>query len=99
MSFMIIGILIIIIGAIGSSIGLKDNNQYNLAYISGIIVEFISGTALILYRLNFKQINETSTKLYQTWKYLAAFKKTETLGGDKKNDTIINLIYKFVEEK
>jgi len=97
-TFMLLGLLVILTGAFGTIFGLQSSGL-NLASISGIILEFISGSALVIYRLNFNQLNIVSDKLHSSWKYLTAFRKAETLQGDAKESTVVSLINNFVSDK
>ena len=92
--FMAIGLTVITIGSIGKVVGL-DTSGINLVTIAGVITEFISGTALWIYRSNFRKLNETSDELNRTWKMLSALKKAEALPETNKarimEDIIRNL--------
>ena len=94
--FMFLGLLVILSGSFGEIFGLTSKGA-NLTSVAGIILEFISGTGLYIYRVNFKRLNSTSDNLNGTWKILTAFKKAETLPEDKKSDIKITLIKALVE--
>ena len=93
--FMFLGLLVILSGSFGEIFGLTSKGA-NLTSVAGIILEFISGTGLYIYRVNFKRLNSTSDNLNETWKILTAFKKAETLPEDKKSDIKITLIKALV---
>lgn len=92
--FMSLGLIIILVGITGEFFKLEGNTKI-IATASGIAVEFISGTALLLYRLNFKRLNETSDKLLSTWKLLTAFEKAGQLTPERKDEVHIDLIKKL----
>lgn len=94
--FMALGFLVILVGITGQYLSLQPNMQI-ITTASGIVVEFISGTALYLYRLNFRRLNQTSDNLLKTWKLLTAFDKANSLSEEKKNETIVDLIKKLAD--
>ena len=96
--FMFLGLVVILSGAFGEIFGLTSKGV-NLSSVAGIILEFISGTGLYIYRVNFKRLNSTSDSLNATWKILTAFKKAETLPEPKKTDVKINLINELARLK
>jgi drug/metabolite transporter (DMT)-like permease len=96
--FMILGIIVILSGSVGQLFGLTHTGS-NLASVAGIIMEFISGTALFMYRINFKRLGETSDKLQQTWKILTAFRLTESLPEQQKAEATMSLIKALISEK
>ncbi len=95
--FMTVGMMMIIASLFGSSFGLQ-NTGTNLTTLGGILLEFISGTALLIYRLNFKRLNETSDKLDAAWRILAAYKLTEGLPEEKKSEATLKLIEALVQK-
>jgi hypothetical protein len=81
--FMGMGLAVFMAGAFRSVLGFSDTTK-TLTTIVGIFSEFLSGSALLLYRSNFNRLNETSVRLYDTWKIFAAYKLTQDLGeGDR----------------
>jgi hypothetical protein len=93
--FMLIGLVIIVASLFSPAIGWRTVNGQGLkglGIIAGIVTEFISGTALIVYRDNFARLNKTSDRLDASWRVLAAYKLTESLPADKKSDATISLI-------
>ena len=95
-SFMALGFIAIIISIFGASFGLNQDSN-NLASIAGILMEFISGTALLIYRLNFKRLNETSDKLDESWRILSANRLAQELPDEKKADATLKLIDSLVK--
>jgi hypothetical protein len=89
--FMGVGLLVIIASVFSKSLGISISNN-SLGTIAGIITEFISGSALLLYRLNFKRLNETSDNLNAAWRVLAAFKLTRELPEGEKAKATMHLI-------
>ena len=89
--FMILGLLVIVSGSLGELFGLTTNGS-SLTSVAGIVLEFISGTALYIYNANFKRVNQTSDQLNDTWKILTAFRKVETLPDTDKTEVTKNLI-------
>ena len=79
--FMGAGLLVILLGAIRALLGEMDNTD-TLTIVAGVISEFISAGALALYRSNFNRLNETSSRLYETWKIFAAYKLSKDLSED-----------------
>ena len=59
----------------------QENNSLTL--ISGIIVEFISGTALYFYQSNFKQLKKSTNRLELTMSYIMLFDRCK---NDKQLD-------------
>jgi hypothetical protein len=90
--FMAIGLLIIIASLFAPSLGLKTEGVDNLGVLSGVVTEFISGSALLLYRINFSRLNQTSDRLDDAWRVLAAFNLTRELPEEKKADATMQLI-------
>ncbi len=97
--FMAIGLLVIIISLLSPSLGLETEGVENLGILAGIITEFISGSALFLYRLNFARLNETSDKLDVSWKVLAAYRLTTELPEEQKAVATMNLIAALIAPK
>jgi hypothetical protein len=90
--FMAIGLLIIVFSLFFLPSNGLENSVANLGILAGIFTEFISGTALFLYRLNFTRLNETSDRLDDSWKVLAAYNLTIGLPDDKKAEATMGLI-------
>jgi hypothetical protein len=93
---MTIGLVVIAAGVFGGIFNFSDNLKF-ISTASGIIVEFISGTALLLYRVNYKRLNETSDKLLRTWIILTSFKKADEFEQPKKEELYTMLINKLIE--
>ena len=89
--FMALGVLVILFGSIRVVLGLAENAD-NLTVIAGIISEFISGSALLLYRSSSRRLNEISTELHQMWKILAAYRLAKDLPKAHQKEAIIPLI-------
>lgn len=91
-AFMAVGLLVIVGSLFAPSLGLTTGGVNNLGMIVGTVTEFISGTALLLYRLNFKRLNETSDRLDDAWRVLAAYNLTRELPDEQKADATLRLI-------
>jgi hypothetical protein len=89
--FMSLGLLVILSGSAGQFFGFTAQGS-NLTTVAGVIMEFISGTSLLIYRLKFKRLNETSDRLDATWRVLTAHRLAETLPEEKKAEATIKLI-------
>jgi hypothetical protein len=89
--FMSLGLLVILSGSAGQFFGFSAQGS-NLTTVAGVIMEFISATSLLIYRLNFKRLNETSDRLDATWRVLTAHRLTESLPEDKKAEATLKLI-------
>lgn len=90
--FMAVGLLIIVGSLFAPSFGLKTQGVERLGVVAGVVTEFISGSALFLYRLNFARLNQTSDRLDDAWRVLAAYKLTRELPEDKKAEATVQLI-------
>ncbi len=90
--FMSVGLLLIAFSLLAPTFGFQTGGVEKLGVVAGIITEFISGTALFLYRVNFSRLNQTSDQLDGAWRVLAAFKLTRELPEDKKAEATIALI-------
>jgi len=89
--FMLLGLLVILSGSVGQLFGFTSTSS-NLTSVAGIISEFISASALLIYRINFKRLNETSDKLQQTWKMLTAYRLTDKLPEEQKTTATLSII-------
>lgn len=89
--FMLLGLVVILSGSVGQMFGFTKTGS-DLASVAGIISEFISGTALLVYRVNFKRLNETSDKLHQTWKMLTAYRLADRLPDEQKAEATMSII-------
>ena len=90
--FMAVGLVIITASLFAPTLNIQTQGVDRLGVLAGVVTEFISGTALLLYRLNFTRLNETSDRLDDAWRVLAAFKLTGELPDDKKAEATIQLI-------
>jgi hypothetical protein len=70
---MTIEMLVLVISLFGKSLRLQDTGV-SLTSLASIVSQFISGTALLIYRLNFHRLNITSDKLDAAWRILSAYK-------------------------
>ena len=89
--FMALGFLAILSGSAGSLFGFTKEGS-NLTTVAGVIMEFISGTSLLIYRINFKRLNETTDKLDGAWRVLTAHKLTADLPPEKRVEATMELI-------
>ena len=90
--FMSIGLLVIVVSLFAPTFGIKTTGVDSFGVMAGVVTEFISATALLLYKLNFTRLNETSDRLDNSWRVLAAFKLTHELPEDKKAEATLQLI-------
>jgi len=90
--FMSIGLMLIAFSLLAPSFGINAAGVEKLGIVAGIITEFISGTAMVLYRVNFTRLNEVSDKLDDAWRVLAAFKLTAELPEEQKALATLTLI-------
>ena len=98
--FMLVGLVIIIASLFAPSLGWSTVNNEGvkgLGVIAGIVTEFISGTAIFIYRDNFARLNKTSDRLDESWRVLTAYKLTEELPEDKKSEATLNLITALIQ--
>jgi uncharacterized membrane protein len=93
--FMALGFLVILAGSAGALFGLTNQGS-QLTTVAGVIMEFISGTSLLIYRINFKRLNETTDKLDRTWNILTAYRLTDGLPEDKKAEATMRLIESLI---
>jgi hypothetical protein len=93
--FMALGFLVILAGSAGALFGLTNQGS-QLTTVAGMIMEFISGTSLLIYRINFKRLNETTDKLDSTWNILTAYRLTDGLPEDKKAEATMQLIESLI---
>lgn len=90
--FMAVGLVLIVLSLFAPSLGLRTEGINNLGVLAGVVTEFISGTALVLYRLNFSRLNQTSDRLDDAWRVLAAFKLTTELPDEKRAEATLQLV-------
>jgi hypothetical protein len=90
--FMAIGLALIVLSLFAPSLGLKTEGISGLGVLAGVVTEFISATALVLYRLNFARLNQTSDRLDDAWRVLAAFKLTTELPEEKRSEATLQLV-------
>lgn len=89
--FMALGILVILFGSARVILGLTGSTDA-LTVIAGIISQFISGSALFLYRSGSRRLNEISKELHGTWRILAAYRLAKDLPEADQKDAILQLI-------
>ena len=83
--------LVSLAGSAGQLFGFTAAGS-NLTTVAGIIMEFISATSVLIYRLNFNRLNETSDRLDATWRVLTAYRLAESLPDEKKTEATLRLI-------
>lgn len=91
---LLIGLLIISYSVIMTFGGYKIDNLY---IISGIIIEFISGTFFIVYKINFNRLNTISDELFKMWKIIISLKEIKNLEGNNKIEMTKVLIEKMIQ--
>ena len=89
--FMMLGLLVILLGSVRVALGQEGEPSY-LVTVSGVITEFISGSALLLYRSNFKRLDVISSRLDNTWRILAAYKLARDLPKSEQKEAILPLL-------
>lgn len=89
--FMGLGIIVILAGAFGQLFGLATSGS-DLTSIAGIIVEVLSGTAIWVYRINFKRLTKVSDGLDHTFRILTAFRQVDSLPDYERNVERVKLI-------
>ncbi len=89
--FMALGILVILFGSVRVILGLAESTDA-LTIVAGVISEFISGSALLLYRSGSQRLDEISQKLHQTWRILVAYRLAKELPEPDQKDAILPLI-------
>ena len=89
--FMALGLLVILSGSAGNLFGFTSQGS-NLTTVAGVIMEFISGTSLLIYRINFNRLNETTDKLDGAWRILTAHKLAQDLPEDRRADATLRLV-------
>jgi hypothetical protein len=92
---MLLGALVIMAGAFGQVFGLAQQGV-NLATVSGIVSEFVSGTAILFYKLSFDRLNVTSEQLLRATMVMSALTRAEALQGDSGTELTIELIRAMV---
>lgn len=91
--FMIVGLVILTSSFFAPSLGLNVvKGMQGLGILAGIVTEFISGTALAVYRQNFNRLNRTSDRLDASWRILAAYKLTSELPEEERTKATVSLI-------
>jgi hypothetical protein len=90
-SFMALGLFVILLGSARSVLGLGEGTN-NLTTVAGILAEFISATALVLYRSSSVRLNDISTRLHETWRILAAYRLVKDLPETDQKEALLPLI-------
>lgn len=64
-----------------------------LSTVAGVIMEFLSATALLIYRLSFNRLNESTGKIDNAWRIMTAHTLSKTSPDDKlPSDATMKLI-------
>ncbi|PKM75833.1 MAG: hypothetical protein CVU90_15665 [Firmicutes bacterium HGW-Firmicutes-15] len=92
---MLIGLLVIIYG-VGNAFYYNKNID-NLSAISGIIMEFVSGTSFFIYKINFNRLNSISNELFKMWKVIIALNKINDFEGQDKTEMTKKLIENLIK--
>jgi len=95
--FMALGLLVILSGSAGALFGFTKTGT-DLTSVAGIIMEFISATALLIYRLNFSRLNDTTDKLDSAWRVLTAHRLSADLPDDQRPGATLRLIDALLRE-
>jgi len=83
--FMALGLLVILIGAGRSVLGLGGEAS-DLTVVAGVIAEFISASALAVYRSNSRRLTRTSDFVFSTWNLVNAYNLTRELVDETRRD-------------
>lgn len=89
--FMALGLLVILSGSAGEMFGFTKEGS-NLTTVAGIIMEFISATALFVYRMNFSRLNQATDRIDSAWRVLTANNLAKTLPDDRRAEATMKLI-------
>jgi hypothetical protein len=89
--FMALGFLVILSGSAGSFFGFTKAGS-DLTTVAGVLMEFISATSLLIYRLNFTRLNVTTDRLDSAWRILTAHKLAESLPEEDRASATQKLI-------
>ncbi len=89
--FMALGLLVILSGSAGEIFGFRKEGG-NLTTVAGVIMEFISVTALFIYRMNFTRLNQATDRIDSAWRVLTASNLAKTLPEDRRVDATMKLI-------
>jgi len=89
--FMALGLLVILSGSAGKLFGFASQGG-NLATVAGLLMEFISGTSLLVYRINFNRLNETTDKLDGAWRILTAHRLAQSPPEERRAEATLRLV-------
>ena len=88
---MAIGVIVILVGVFGAMFGFATDTKA-IAGVAGTVMEMIGGSVLVVYRLNFKRLNDVTDRLEENWRILSAYTLVGLLPPDKQADATIALI-------
>ena len=89
-----IGLLIIAYSIVMVYSGFNINNLY---IISGVIVEFVSATFFIVYKINFNRLNTISDELFKMWKVIIALKEIDSIDKSDKTELTKVLVERLIQ--
>ncbi|MGA2620715.1 MAG: hypothetical protein ABSF26_24080 [Thermoguttaceae bacterium] len=93
---MTLGVVVIIVGVFGALVAGIASDTKLISALAGAITEVIAGSTLLVYRLNFKRLNDVSDRLEETWRILCAHSLAGSLPPEKQADATLMLISALV---
>lgn len=85
------GLLLISLGTLAHFIGIYDSFS-NITSLSGIVVEFISGTAFVIYKMNFNRHTKLVSRLSRIDELKLAFEQAMSLPSLEQNEQKVSII-------
>jgi hypothetical protein len=92
---MCLGVVVIFAGVFGATFGVATDVKVVVS-LAGTVVEVLASTTLVVYRLNFKRLNETTESLEKNWRILSAYGLVGSLPHDQRAKATIMLIQSLV---
>lgn len=92
-----LGLVVILFGCVNEFCGLSPNRG-EPTLVAGIVVEFVSATALLVYRTNLQELMSASDRLSDRWQILIAFENAAALPRKKKEAAMVKLIFVLAQE-
>ena len=68
---MALGVVVILLGVFGALYGIACDTKV-VSVLAGVVTEVISGSTLLVYRLNFNRLNHVSDRLEEIWRIFCA---------------------------
>ncbi len=92
-----LGLVVILLGCVNEFLG-PSPNRGELTMVAGVVVEFVSATALLVYRTNLQELMSASNRLSDRWPILIAFENATALPRKKKEAVIAQLVSILAQE-